>query len=244
MVSAISAIAMRPSFVRCAPAWTSAIQRANFSKSSRFDVRSKVLLEERDDRLRELLPAADDVLAQMLLVVVVALVDVDAAHSEEVFDLLEAMPATRSLGHDEPVEQLMAASIAPSLSPIGLLDEADGEATFSVDEADYPIRRDRPFLLIFRTDRIVTVHTLRVGLVPDGSSGFPAYSRMLSVTLLSHRATIYLRTVIVTAAVYRGLASVLRQAEAWLTPPRNLPAPGRRQPLYVVLRLSRGLCFW
>src|SRR5213079_1515715 len=36
----------------------------------------------------------------------------------------------------------------------------------------------------------------------------------------------YLRTVIVTAAVYRGLASVLRQAEAWLTPPRNLPAPG------------------
>jgi hypothetical protein len=52
----------------------------------------------------------------------------------------------------------------------------------------------------------------------------------------------YLRTVIVTAAVYRGLASVLR-AEA-LTPPRNLPAPGRRQPLYVVFRLCRDLCFW
>ena len=29
-----------------------------------------------------------------------------------------------------------------------------------------------------------------------------------------------------------------------LTTPRNLPAPGRRQPLYVVLRLSRDLCFW
>ena len=52
----------------------------------------------------------------------------------------------------------------------------------------------------------------------------------------------YLRTVIVTAAVYRGLASLLR-TEA-LTTPRNLPAPGRRQPLYVVLRLSRDLCFW
>ncbi len=52
----------------------------------------------------------------------------------------------------------------------------------------------------------------------------------------------HLRTVIVTAAVYRGLASLLR-AEA-LTAPRNLPAPGRRQPLYVVFRLSRGLCFW
>ena len=52
----------------------------------------------------------------------------------------------------------------------------------------------------------------------------------------------YLRTVIVTAAVYRGLASLLRSEE--LTTPRNLPAPGRRQPLYVVFRLSRGLCFW
>ena len=52
----------------------------------------------------------------------------------------------------------------------------------------------------------------------------------------------YLRTVIVTAAVYRGLASLLRTEV--LTSPRNLPAPGRRQPLYVVLRLSRGLCFW
>ena len=52
----------------------------------------------------------------------------------------------------------------------------------------------------------------------------------------------YLRTVIVTAAVYRGLVSELC-AEA-LTPPRNLPAPGRRQPLYVVFRLSRDLCFW
>ena len=51
----------------------------------------------------------------------------------------------------------------------------------------------------------------------------------------------YLRTVIVTAAVYWGLASLLRSEE--LTSPRNLPAPGRRQTLYVVLRLSRALCF-
>ena len=51
----------------------------------------------------------------------------------------------------------------------------------------------------------------------------------------------YLRTVIVTAAVYWGLDSKLRTEV--LTPPRNLPAPGRRQPLYIVLRLSRDLCF-
>ena len=51
----------------------------------------------------------------------------------------------------------------------------------------------------------------------------------------------YLRTVIVTAAVYRGFGSPLRPEG--LTGPLNLPAPGRRQTLYVVLRLCRVLCF-
>ena len=45
----------------------------------------------------------------------------------------------------------------------------------------------------------------------------------------------YLRTVIVTAAVYRGFSSELRTAEAALTPPLNLPAPGRLHTLYVRL---------
>ena len=44
----------------------------------------------------------------------------------------------------------------------------------------------------------------------------------------------YLRTVIVTAAVHRGFGSELN------TPPLNLPALGRHQPLYVVLRLQQG----
>ena len=43
----------------------------------------------------------------------------------------------------------------------------------------------------------------------------------------------YLRTVIVTAAVYRGFDSDLHPCG--LSPPLNLPAPGRRQCLYVVL---------
>ena len=49
----------------------------------------------------------------------------------------------------------------------------------------------------------------------------------------------YLRTVIVTAAVYWGLSSGLRR----LIPPLNLPAPGRRQPIYLTLRFRIGLCF-
>ena len=53
----------------------------------------------------------------------------------------------------------------------------------------------------------------------------------------------YLRTVIVTAAVYRGFDLQLRQNEFWLTTPLNLPAPGRCHTLYVALRLGRVLCF-
>ena len=52
----------------------------------------------------------------------------------------------------------------------------------------------------------------------------------------------YLRTVIVTAAVYWGFGSALRGLP--LTRPLNLPAPGRRQPLYLSLRFRRDLCFW
>ena len=47
----------------------------------------------------------------------------------------------------------------------------------------------------------------------------------------------YLRTVIVTAAVYRGFSSKL------ITPPFNLPALGRRQPLYIRLRVEQRPVF-
>ena len=51
----------------------------------------------------------------------------------------------------------------------------------------------------------------------------------------------YLRTVIVTAAVYRGFISELRPEG--LTLPINLPAPGRRHSVYSALRLRTLLCF-
>ena len=52
----------------------------------------------------------------------------------------------------------------------------------------------------------------------------------------------YLRMVIVTTAVYRGLNSPLHPEG--LTDPLNLPAPGRRQCIYSGLRLRMHLCFW
>ncbi len=54
----------------------------------------------------------------------------------------------------------------------------------------------------------------------------------------------YLRTVIVTAAVYRGFNSTLHRPEGRLTPPLNLPAPGRCQTVYRISRFSTVLCFW
>jgi len=54
----------------------------------------------------------------------------------------------------------------------------------------------------------------------------------------------YLRTVIVTAAVHRGFSSELWSDESARTPPFNLPALGRRQPLYLGFPLGRDLCFW
>ena len=52
----------------------------------------------------------------------------------------------------------------------------------------------------------------------------------------------YLRTVIVTAAIHQGFSSKLQ--DYYLTSPVNLLALGRCQPLYVVFRLCRDLCFW
>src|ERR1700690_3975791 len=53
----------------------------------------------------------------------------------------------------------------------------------------------------------------------------------------------YLRTVIVTAAVHRGFSSQLHPSFDKLTAPFNLPAPGRRQPLYVVFDFAETCVF-
>lgn len=53
----------------------------------------------------------------------------------------------------------------------------------------------------------------------------------------------YLRTVIVTAAVYRGFDQELPPHYCRVTPSINLPAPGRRHTLYFLFRVRRVLCF-
>ncbi len=53
----------------------------------------------------------------------------------------------------------------------------------------------------------------------------------------------YRRTVIVTAAVYWSLSSEPVSPKGGKTPPLNLPALGRRQPVYIRLTLLHGHVF-
>ena len=81
-------------------------------------------------------------------------------------------------------------------------------------------------------------HCHPFGMTSSGRySGVPAYSQIL----LRQRS--HLRTVIVTAAVYRGFGSQLRPPCGRLTTPLNLPAPGRSQTLYVVFDLAESCVF-
>jgi hypothetical protein len=95
------------------------------------------------------------------------------------------------------------------------------------------LRTRQSFLLIVRTRHIVTIPSLPDGIVARDtrmSQHIAEFCNSLDVDRYSYGRRL------------PGLSfSASGQA---LTPPRNLPAPGRRQPLYVVFRLSRDLCFW
>ena len=113
--------------------------------------------EERDDRLNELRSIGHDVLTQVLLVVVVALVDVDPPYFEEALELLEAVHALHPLRHCKPRSYLDAGLVSDSARPAWLPDETDREAPFSVYKTNNPASPDQPFLLVFRTRHVVTM---------------------------------------------------------------------------------------
>jgi hypothetical protein len=159
----------------------------------------RIALEERDDPLDEVHPPPHDVAVQMLAVVVVPPIGDHGAHPEELTELMEAPDARCTLRHRELMSNLPSGSVAAPVFAACLADEADREASFSVYETDDPATElDQPFLLIVRTDRIVTAHELSLGRVPDGYTGFPAYGRMRTALLPARGAAIvsrHLRTV-------------------------------------------------
>jgi hypothetical protein len=118
----------------------------------------RMLAEEGNDRFEEIFPPSDHVLPEVLLVIVMTLVLEDPSHAEELSQFLEAVGTSRSLRHNESVEDLVTDSISDSTGPMRLPDKADGEASLSVYETDHPATElDQPFLLVFRTRHVVTM---------------------------------------------------------------------------------------
>ena len=183
----------------------------------------RILPEEWNDPLQEVDPTPNCISIQVLAVVVVPPVREHLADTEELAELMQTRDATSALCHHELVRDLPAGFIGASASSASLAHEADREASFSVYKTNNPATSDQSFLLIFRITRhVVTVDISSDVFSSAGYPGFPAYSQMLTTPLLMRGAANclkdismsfrprYLRTVIVTAAVYRGLGSRLR----------------------------------
>ena len=88
--------------------------------------------------------------------IVVPSVHVQAAGSEEVAKLLECLQATRALNDRKSMNHLPTQAVAFSLTTTGLAHQANGEASFPIDETENPANRYQSFLLIACTGRIVT----------------------------------------------------------------------------------------
>ncbi len=166
--------------------------------------------KEGNDYLNQIFSPTHRVAIQVLLVVVVPSIDEHATHSKETHQIVETRDALCALRHRELVRHLIAGLVAFPIRPVWLPNETDGEAPLSVYKTNYPAESNQPFLLVFCTHRIITVPPTWGGTRSVGYTGFPAYGRMRTARLPVRGATFYLRTVIVTAAVYRGLALVLR----------------------------------
>jgi hypothetical protein len=136
-----------------------------------------IRFEERDDRAGEVGQPVDLIREQVFPMVVVPPIAIDLAAPEVILDQLKNLHAPLSL-HDRE-DWLQLPSQPHSAIPL----DWTAEAAFPVDEADDPLLDTWPFLLIFRTRRIVTAH---VPTIPGGSdmpgtagcSDVPAYSQL------------------------------------------------------------------
>jgi hypothetical protein len=108
--------------------------------------------QERHDSIPKVFESEDPVHEEVLPMVVVPPVSIQAATPEVRLDGLQGMLAPFALYNREsrlhlPSNPIRRASI-----------DRNAETAFAVDEADDPLLDSWPFLLIVRTRRIVTAH--------------------------------------------------------------------------------------
>jgi hypothetical protein len=111
-----------------------------------------IRIEERDDHFTKFPPSVNVEDKEVLLVIVMPAVSIDASATKEILEQLERRKTPLSLHHRKPRLHL-----PPTTHALVSLNRAT-EAAFTVDEADDPLRDLWPFLLIVRTGRIFTAH--------------------------------------------------------------------------------------
>ncbi len=109
-----------------------------------------VLLEERHDHASEIATALDAVAMQRVAMIVMPAVLDDRSTAEEAHEELQGGVRGCGLRDAELVLNL------PAESARRVTHHTDREAAFAVNEPDDPLRETWPFLLIVRTERIVT----------------------------------------------------------------------------------------
>ena len=111
-----------------------------------------VLPEERNDSGPEVFEPIDVVSEESLAMVVPPTVSIDPADTEEPNQFLESI-TTRL-----PLDDIERRSYLPSESHLVTSIDGAAEAALSIRETHNPSRGREPFLLVFRTRRIVTAH--------------------------------------------------------------------------------------
>jgi hypothetical protein len=116
----------------------------------------RIPVKERNDGLYQFFPSSNAVPIHMFFVVVVSLVDIDIANTKELHEHMETIDAWRALSDRKLMCHLEAGFVPSSIMSMGLTNEVDWKATFSVYVTGDPTDLDQPFLLIFRSWRIFT----------------------------------------------------------------------------------------
>jgi hypothetical protein len=137
------------------------------------------VVRKRHDRFVKVANRFDSPSVHILSMVVVSTVDVDPTAREIAPQLVQHVHAPSSLRNNELRLDL------PAESRRSVTEDRNTEAALAVYEPDDPLLVSWPFLLIARTERIVTGTSIMLVAWSDktgsvGYSGFPAYSQLHS----------------------------------------------------------------
>src|ERR1022692_949998 len=141
-----------------------------------------VLLKERDDDVPQISEPLHAVQGQLLPVVIVPLIHIDLAASEDADKFFQSITTRHRLCNHELWLHL------PAKCRFVISEDGDTETAFPIDKTSYPSADPESFLLIVRTSHIVTaVHTATIQTscislerrVVEDSTEFPANSRLL-----------------------------------------------------------------